>query len=93
MAGPQNLLDYLRLLVAPPEHVTDTDLLDRFVQDGDQSAFTALVSRYGPMVKRFTVERQGNSWLKHEKTQDNVTYLGFCGFTAGFLPLTCTVPV
>jgi len=52
MAGPQNLLDYLRLLVAPPEHVTDTELLDRFVQGGDQSAFTALVSRYGPMVMR-----------------------------------------
>src|SRR5271154_6689067 len=52
MAGPENLLDHLRLLVAPPDHVTDTELLDRFVQGGDQSAFTALVSRYGAMVMR-----------------------------------------
>jgi hypothetical protein len=55
MPAPQSLLDHLRLLVAPPEHVADTALLDRFIQDGDQSAFTALVSRYGPMVKGLTV--------------------------------------
>jgi RNA polymerase sigma factor (sigma-70 family) len=52
MAAPHNLLDHLRLLVAPPDYISDAALLDRFVRGGDQSAFTALVNRHGAMVMR-----------------------------------------
>ena len=52
----QALLDpvirYLRHAAAPfpgPEQ-TDAELLERFLRRGDESAFAALVRRYGPLV-------------------------------------------
>lgn len=51
--GPQtSLLGYLHRLAAPAEALglPDEELLRRFIQKRDESAFTALVRRHGPMV-------------------------------------------
>lgn len=50
-ANKATLLDHIRRLVAPPPgDALDRDLLDRFVRERDEAAFTALVRRHGPMV-------------------------------------------
>jgi RNA polymerase sigma factor (sigma-70 family) len=47
----ESLLHYLRHLTATPENEAgDAVLLDRFASLGDESAFTALLARHGPMV-------------------------------------------
>src|SRR5690349_6628774 len=51
-AGLEQLVHYLRRLVAPSEGALDNVLLERFVQSRDEEAFTALVARHGPMVLR-----------------------------------------
>ena len=51
-AGPDALLQYIhRLCVRPePDEATDAALLRRFISEGDERAFTALVDRHGPLV-------------------------------------------
>jgi RNA polymerase sigma factor (sigma-70 family) len=45
------LLSYIRRLAAPPTaQLSDRELLHRFAQERDETAFTALVRRHGPMV-------------------------------------------
>jgi RNA polymerase sigma factor (sigma-70 family) len=47
----ESLLHYLRHLTANPENdASDAVLLERFASHGDESAFTALLARHGPMV-------------------------------------------
>lgn len=47
----ESLLHYLRCLTAHAEKdAGDADLLERFISHGDESAFTALLVRHGPMV-------------------------------------------
>src|SRR5438034_4799908 len=48
MATLAPLLDYLRQTGAPD--AGDCELLERFVQHGDETAFATLVQRHGPMV-------------------------------------------
>ena len=46
------LLQQLRRMVGPRAGgLTDADLLERFVSDGDEAAFEVLVWRHGPMVQ------------------------------------------
>jgi RNA polymerase sigma factor (sigma-70 family) len=46
------LLQHLRRMVGPRAGgLTDADLLERFVSDGDEAAFEVLVWRHGPMVQ------------------------------------------
>jgi RNA polymerase sigma factor (sigma-70 family) len=54
MASLGTLLRHIQHLAAGPGARPDTDrqLLDLFADRGDQAAFTALVSRHGPMVLR-----------------------------------------
>ncbi len=51
----EHLVDFLRhlrrLAGTPPEDGTDSQLLARFVAEGDQSAFAALLVRHGPLVR------------------------------------------
>ncbi|MBL8793856.1 MAG: sigma-70 family RNA polymerase sigma factor, partial [Planctomycetia bacterium] len=48
---PGSLLQHLRrLLVGPPTAVQDAQLLQQFLINQDESAFTALVARHGPLV-------------------------------------------
>jgi RNA polymerase sigma factor (sigma-70 family) len=53
-AGPDVLLRYIyRLGVRPePDEATGAALLRRFISEGDDRAFTALVDRHGPLVLR-----------------------------------------
>jgi RNA polymerase sigma factor (sigma-70 family) len=53
-AGSETVLGYLRRLVLAPQpgEATDAALLDRFICDKDERAFTALVERHGPLVLR-----------------------------------------
>src|SRR5437870_4939984 len=44
------LLHSLRRLSSPPGADSDAALLGRFFRDRDESAFTALMARHGPMV-------------------------------------------
>ena len=66
MAGA--LLDAIRAIVAPPSEAAapDGDLLERFVSRGDQTAFTALVKRHGPMVlgvcRRMLHDDRNGAW-------------------------------
>ncbi len=48
----ENVLAYVRTLVreSAAEAETDGQLLERFIVHGDHAAFTALVSRYAPLV-------------------------------------------
>ena len=50
--SPNPVIQHLRLLLAAqtPAHVTDRDLLARFITRRDEAAFAALVHRYSPMV-------------------------------------------
>jgi RNA polymerase sigma factor (sigma-70 family) len=48
MAPATNLLEHLRRLTSPP--AADVVLLSRWIQQRDEAAFAALVSRHGPMV-------------------------------------------
>jgi RNA polymerase sigma factor (sigma-70 family) len=50
--GPVTILHFVRALVAGHEAraTTDTELLRRFIDTRDDSAFTALVARHGPLV-------------------------------------------
>jgi len=54
MAGAalSDFLNRLRRVAVPRSggEVLDPDLLERFVADHDEAAFTALVQRHGPMV-------------------------------------------
>jgi RNA polymerase sigma factor (sigma-70 family) len=56
MHGTQTnvLLQYLRKLVSEPamHPLSDRELLQRFAEQRDESAFTTLVRRHGPMVLR-----------------------------------------
>jgi len=45
-----NFLQHIRHVVAGPADATDRQLLERFTQRQDQSAFEALVRRHGPLV-------------------------------------------
>jgi RNA polymerase sigma factor (sigma-70 family) len=51
---PEDLLLYIQGMVPRPipTEADDTALLERFVSSRDETAFAALVSRYGPMVRR-----------------------------------------
>jgi RNA polymerase sigma factor (sigma-70 family) len=51
-AGPDKLLRFIRGLVPPPKSggVTDAALLSRFIIQRDETAFTTLVARHGPLV-------------------------------------------
>src|SRR5262245_40505129 len=57
MGGRYTRLGYaVRHLVAwagasPGGPATDRELIERFVQDGSQGAFAALIDRHGPMVR------------------------------------------
>src|SRR5215216_5919548 len=47
---PYTLTRLLRRLARPPAGDSDAALLRRFLRDGDESAFAALMARHGPMV-------------------------------------------
>ena len=47
---PGAILEYVQRLHSRSEAVTDSELLDRFVERQDSQAFEALLARYGPMV-------------------------------------------
>ena len=49
-ARPEQLLQHIRRFASGPDQSSDGDLLARFVQMGDEDAFTELVRRHGPMV-------------------------------------------
>src|SRR5262245_3524208 len=44
------LLRHVRGLAGPPGGATDGELLERFVRQRDEEAFTVLVRRHGPLV-------------------------------------------
>jgi RNA polymerase sigma-70 factor (ECF subfamily) len=46
----QSLLRYVRQVIGTPGGVADSQLLERFVAHHEESAFSALVQRHGPMV-------------------------------------------
>lgn len=46
----QVLVQLQRWTAAPTADLSDTVLLERYVQQGDQAAFAALVARYGSLV-------------------------------------------
>jgi RNA polymerase sigma factor (sigma-70 family) len=50
MRNPGSLLRFIRRITAPGDAAADRQLLERFVFGRDESAFTALVERHGPMV-------------------------------------------
>jgi RNA polymerase sigma factor (sigma-70 family) len=52
LSSRETLLSHLRRLASPPETdpVSDATLLDRFVAERDERAFTVLVQRHGAMV-------------------------------------------
>jgi RNA polymerase sigma factor (sigma-70 family) len=73
--GTRTLSEYLRKL-ARPQPATDMDLLRRFVESWDQTAFELLVQRYGPLVRRVC-----RSALADENDADDVfqaTFLLLC---------------
>src|SRR5262245_26453345 len=47
-----NVLRHIRRIIGAPAagDLTDRQLLERFVRQGDEAAFTALVQRHGPLV-------------------------------------------
>jgi RNA polymerase sigma factor (sigma-70 family) len=51
-AAHDNLVRYVRGLVVRPEtdRNTDAGLLDRYVSEGDEASFAAMVDRHGPLV-------------------------------------------
>src|SRR5437870_4134835 len=49
-ASYRSVLRQLRQIIEPAGDPTDRQLLDRFTHDHEETAFAALVSRYGPMV-------------------------------------------
>jgi RNA polymerase sigma factor (sigma-70 family) len=50
VAALSNLLRFVRQLAAGPPSAGEGDLLRRFLRDRDESAFEALLARYGPLV-------------------------------------------
>jgi RNA polymerase sigma factor (sigma-70 family) len=52
MATPQAepILRHIRTLLSADDRVTDADLLERFIRDRDEAAFTALYRRYARLV-------------------------------------------
>lgn len=61
-ARPEALLRYIRRIVVRPEAGADADagLLGRFVAEGDEEAFAALVERHGPLVLQVCWRVLGN---------------------------------
>lgn len=53
------LFGFLARLGRPPASDSDADLLNRFVRFGDESAFTGIVRRHGPMVLAVCRRRLG----------------------------------
>jgi DNA-directed RNA polymerase specialized sigma24 family protein len=50
-AGREPLVQYIRRLATEPARQTsDAALLGRFISEGDEAAFAALVERHGPLV-------------------------------------------
>src|SRR5262245_50929861 len=51
-AHPNPFLNHIRHLIrsVPAAAMTDSQLLERFVANGDETAFEVLVRRYGPLV-------------------------------------------
>jgi RNA polymerase sigma factor (sigma-70 family) len=62
-AGPDAVFRYIyRLVVRPsPDEASDAALLHRFISEGDDRAFTALVDRHGPLVFRLCRRILGDS--------------------------------
>jgi RNA polymerase sigma factor (sigma-70 family) len=54
------LFGFLARLGRPPAADSDADLLDRFVRDADEVAFTGIVRRHGPMVLAVCRRRLGH---------------------------------
>src|SRR5262245_3548412 len=59
----ETMLRYIRRLASTLEtdQVSDATLLDRFIAEGDQRAFTALVRRHGAMVLQVCRRVLGNA--------------------------------
>src|SRR5262249_21792228 len=67
-AGPETLLRYIRGLARRREsdEWSDAALLSRFVEKGDEAAFTGLVERHGPLVLHVCQRILGN----HHEAED-----------------------
>ncbi|HEY7309480.1 MAG TPA: sigma-70 family RNA polymerase sigma factor [Gemmataceae bacterium] len=71
MAVPSQVLQHIRRLVQPSPADLDSDaaLLGRFVRDHDQTAFSALVARHGPMVLRLCRRVLGDAHAAEDACQ------------------------
>jgi RNA polymerase sigma factor (sigma-70 family) len=49
-ARAEQLVPHLQRLVSASDPTPDADLLERFIRDRDEAAFSAIVERHGPMV-------------------------------------------
>jgi len=62
-ASNEHILRHIRQLVSPPaaDPATDAVLLQRWIGQRDEAAFTALVVRHGPMVLQVCRRVLGNA--------------------------------
>lgn len=55
------VLQHIRTLAGKPSHqaMSDSELLDRFISEKDETAFTMLVKRHGPLVQSICTGKLG----------------------------------